>query len=287
MKTQLLLFSFLCITLLGAAQHDRFDPDKILVGDRALPHVMLLGTFHFAYPGMDAHVTEEKDRVNVLTDQRQAELKELLDVIMRFKPTKLCVETQGAWLWHEYQDYKSGKPLGANEFYQLGFRIMDRVPLDTLYAVDAAPMVMDLRYGDDSLHYAPWIDSLYTGWDWGGPDPASKLYDSLYKAHDAYEVRHTMLQNFLSMNDQHTLNRDFGAYLNGGFLMEGYAGADVLSIHWYNRNLRIFRNIKRITTSPQDRILVIFGAGHMGVLKHLFDCDPMYRVVELKELVER
>lgn len=285
MRTNTTIF-LTCIALSATAQNELFDHDKILIGDRELPSVMLLGTFHFAYPGQDAHVTEEKDRINVLSEQRQAELKELLDVIMRFKPTKLCVETQGAWLWHEYQDYKAGASLGANEFYQLGFRVMDRAQLDTLYPVDARPLVMDLRYGSDSLRYAAWIDTLYAGWDWGGNDAASSLYDSLYAAHDAYEVRHTLLQNFLSMNDDHALDRDFGAYLNGGFLLDGYRGADVLSIHWYNRNLRIFRNIKRITTSPKDRILVIFGAGHMGILKHLFDCDPQYRVVTLKQLVE-
>ena len=89
------------------------------------------------------------------------------------------------------------------------------------------------------------------------------------------------------MNDDHALDRDFGAYLNGGFMLDEYDGADILSIHWYNRNLRIFRNIKRITTSPDDRILVIFGAGHMGILKHLFDCDPTYKVVKLRSLLEK
>lgn len=284
MRTPLLLFT--CIAVVHAmAQHDLFDPDRILVGDRPQPQVLLLGTFHFAYPGLDAHVTDEKDRINVLSDKRQAELGELLDVIMRFKPTKLCVETQGAWLWHEYQEHKAGKPLGANEYYQLGFNVMDRAKLDTLYAVDAHPLVMDLRYGKDSLRHAGWIDSLYAGWDWGGTDPVSALYDSLYAANDAYEVQHTMLQNFLSMNDDHALDRDFGAYLNGSFMLRQYDGADILSMHWYSRNLRIFRNIKRITTSPEDRILVIFGAGHMGILRHLFDCDPTYKVVPLKQLV--
>jgi hypothetical protein len=89
---------------------------------------------------------------------------------------------------------------------------------------------------------------------------------------------------FLTMNDDHALDRGFGAYLNGGFMLREHDGADILSLHWYSRNLRIFRNIKRTTTSPADRILVIFGAGHMGILKHLFDCDPTYRVRTLKEL---
>ena len=266
------------------AQEPVPDPDDILIGGRAQPQVLLLGTFHFNYPGLDAHKTDETEQVDVLAVQRQRELDELLDVVMRFKPTKLCVETQGSWLWYEYQEHKQGKPLGRNEYYQLGFNIMDRAGLDTLYAVDAQPLVMDLRYGSDSARHIPWVDPLYDGWDWGGDDAISLRYDSLYDAQDEYEASHTLLQSFLALNDPHTLNRDFGAYLNGGFMLGEHDGADILSIHWYNRNLRIFRNIKRITTSPDDRILVIFGAGHMGILKHLFDCDPQYRVVTLAQM---
>lgn len=280
------LFTTAFLAVAVGAQAPILDPDRILIGDRPQPHVLLLGTFHFSYPGLDAHVTDKSKQVDVLDAQRQRELDELLEVIMRFKPTKLCVETQGAWLWHEYQEHKAGKPLGRNEYYQLGFNIMDRAGLDTLYAVDAQPLVMDLRYGNDSTLHIPWIDPLYEGWDWGGGDPISQLYDSLYEAQDAYETSHTLLESFLAMNDPHALDRDFGAYLNGGFLLREHDGADILSIHWYNRNLRIFRNIKRITTSPADRILVIFGAGHMGILRHLFDCDPTYRVRTLKELAE-
>ena len=285
MNPRLLLF-IIASALTVCAPAQTMDPDRILVGDRPQPHVLLLGTFHFNYPGLDAHVTDKSDQVNVLDAQRQRELDELLEVILRFKPTKLCVETQGAWLWHEYQEHKAGKPLGRNEYYQLGFNIMDRAGLDTLYAVDARPLVMDLRYGNDSTRHIPWIDPLYEGWGWGGDDPISQLYDSLYDAQDAFEASHTLLESFLAMNDPHTLDRDFGAYLNGGFMLREHDGADILSIHWYNRNLRIFRNIKRITTSSDDRILVIFGAGHMGILRHLFDCDPTYRVRTLKELAE-
>ena len=281
MKTSIALLSLLT-PLLSTGQE--FDPDRILVGDRERPKVLLLGTFHFAYPGLDAHVTDRSKQVDVLADQRQRELNELIDVIMRFKPNKLCVETKGAWLWHEYQEYKAGKPLARNERQQLGFRIMDLAGMDTLYAVDERPLVLDLLDGPDSSLHKPWIDRLYEGWDWGGDDLLTQLYDSLYEAHDDYEAGHTLLENFLAMNDPHVLDRAFGAYLNGGFLLGEHAGADILSIHWYDRNLRIYRNIKRVASSPEDRVLVLFGAGHMGILKHLATCDPYFEPVTLHQL---
>ena len=265
-----------------------FDPDSILIGDRRLPQVLLLGCFHFDYPGLDAHKTLKEDEVDVLAPERQGELEELLEVIMRFRPNKLAVETQGGWLMQEYRRHQQErKPLGRNEFYQIGFWVMEKAGLDTLYAVDADPLMWDLYTGPDSLIHRAWLDPLYDGWDWGGPDAASRRYRELYHVQDLFAHDHTLLETFLAMNDDHALDRSFGSYLNGGFLLDRYRGADILSIHWYDRNLRIFRNIQRITTSPDDRILVVFGAGHMGILKHLFECTPEYQLVRLSELVER
>jgi hypothetical protein len=265
----------------------RFDPDSILVGNRQLPQVLLLGTFHFDYPGLDAHKTPKENAVDVLSPERQREMEELLEVILRFRPNKLVLETQGGALMKRYRAHqRDHAPLGRNECYQIGFNIMDRMHLDTLYAVDADPLVADLYMGADSLLFRPWLDSLYAGWDWGGPDSASARYNKLYEAQDRFAHDHTLLETFLAMNDDHVLDRMYGAYINGGFLLGDHRGADILSIHWYNRNLRIFRNIQRITTSPQDRILVVFGWGHMGILKHLFECTPEYQVVRLANLVE-
>lgn len=279
-----LILPLLFASLGAFAQTKLFDPDAILVGDRPRPEVLLVGTFHFGYPGLDAHVTKEQDRVDVMSPQRQKELEQLLDVIMRFRPNKLAVETQGGWLMQEYREHLAGAPLERNEYYQIGFRVMDRAKLDTLYAVDADNLVNELYSGPDSMLHRPWLDRLYEGWDWGGSDSASARYKRLYAAHDRYELEHDMLSIFLSMNDDHTLDRSFGSYLNGGFLLDEHRGADILGMHWYNRNLRIYRNIQRITTSSDDRILVLFGAGHMGILKHLFECDPTYRLVRLIDL---
>ncbi len=263
-----------------------FDPDSILIGDRELPHVLLVGCFHFDYPGLDAHKTPKENEVDVLSPERQKEMGALLEVILRFRPNKLVMETQGGALMRKYRKHQQeNTPLARNEYYQIGFRVMDQLRLDTLYAADADPMMNDLYAGPDSLTYRPWLDSLYAGWDWGGNDIASTRYKELYDAQDRFAHDHTMLETFLALNDDHMLDRTFGAYLNGGFLLDQYRGADILSIHWYNRNLRIFRNIQRITNSPDDRILVLFGAGHMGILNQLFSSTPEYKLVRLADLV--
>ena len=37
-----------------------------------------------------------------------------------------------------------------------------------------------------------------------------------------------------------------------------YAGPDLLA-EWYRRNIRIYNNVAKLVTGPEDRILVIFG----------------------------
>ncbi|MBK9419071.1 MAG: hypothetical protein IPN62_17765 [Flavobacteriales bacterium] len=144
------------------------DPDAILVGSDPRPQVLLLGTFHFGYPDMDKHVTAEDDRVDVLSPQRQQELTELLDAVMRFNPTKLCVETQGGWLMHEYHEYRKAERSWAATSSTRS--VPHDGPCQAGHDVcrGCAPLVLDLYNGADSLRYKPWLDSLYDGWHSAG-----------------------------------------------------------------------------------------------------------------------
>lgn len=59
-----------------------------------------------------------------------------------------------------------------------------------------------------------------------------------------------------------------------------YPGADGLSGWWYNRNLRIFANIRRLI-EPGDRVLVLIGAGHVPILRHAVQASPELKLVEV------
>src|SRR5438876_8902448 len=61
-----------------------------------------------------------------------------------------------------------------------------------------------------------------------------------------------------------------------------YAGPDLLA-EWHRRNMHIFNNVTKLVTSPDDRILVIFGAGHLGWLRQDFGADPTLRLRKLEE----
>ena len=92
------------------------------------------------------------------------------------------------------------------------------------------------------------------------------------------------MAELIELNDPEHIRRSLGNYLIGHFKYEffsnDYIGVDFETGRWFNRNLRIFRNIQRIETGPSDRILVIFGAGHLNLLNYLFECSPEYRLEE-------
>jgi len=91
----------------------------------------------------------------------------------------------------------------------------------------------------------------------------------------------------LYLNDpQRIANEHSNLYLRLSQVGAGsnYFGVDTLS-EWYKRNIYIFGNLQAIT-EPGDRILVIYGAGHMKILQE-FICsyNPM-ELLTLEDILE-
>jgi hypothetical protein len=95
-----------------------------------------------------------------------------------------------------------------------------------------------------------------------------------------------VLETLLYMNDDERVALDVGFYLREAHLGEpgDYAGPDLLA-GWYQRNIRIYNNIVNIIKSPNERVLVIYGAGHLGWLRQIVANDPTVRLRKLSELI--
>jgi len=261
------------------------NSDKILIDPAHPPtKALLLGTFHFGYPNLDAHKTDSSKMVDVLSPQRQKEIQQLVDVLASFKPTRIYVESSNqVRIDTLYNNYRTGKsPLRRNEIDQVGFRLAKQLGHAKLYAVDAN------SFTDENEKKYPWIDSLS---DAGIPVDSlrdkrwNKRYRQLYGAGDSTEVVNTILESFLVMADPLNLRRMLGHYFSGGFNTTDNSSPDMLAMWWYSRNLRIFNNILTTRPTSEDRILVIFGNGHMPIIKSCFQSSPEFEVVELKDLV--
>lgn len=240
--------------------------------------VLVVGCFHMDYPNLDALKSSDEDKIDVLKEPKKSEVTALVEYIKRFRPTKIAIEAFPSWeTGRKYREYRSGMHRDQrDERYQLAMRLALESHLDTLYAVDADDMTADLQALDSA-----YVENLGRDFDF---DSDADVYTQLYRAwftEDSKAVsRVPLLEYFKSMNSPESHRYGYGAYLVGDFKLDEYRGADMLAVWWYNRNLRIFRNIQRITQGPEDRILLVIGNGHAAVLRQLLEASPEYEFVE-------
>jgi hypothetical protein len=245
----------------------------------ARPEILILGTFHMASPGNDVHNADVDD---VLSPRRQREMAELLDVLRRFRPTKVAVEAafDSRTLAQRFESYVAGDyALSANEIDQIGIRLASELGHESIHGVDA----------DGEFPY--YRVSNYAKANGRGAefDSLQALVGARVQRESEYLRNHSIRETLELTNADSTVARSVGeyytTYLPFGERWE-YAGPYLLS-RWYERNIRIYMHIRDLITSPDDRILVVFGAGHLGWLRQHVANDPMVRLRTLADLTRR
>lgn len=99
---------------------------------------------------------------------------------------------------------------------------------------------------------------------------------------DAQNDQRTLAEILLRLNEPQAALRGHGMYLVDEFAVgqsDDYPGAERVT-GWYNRNLRIFANLQRIAERPDERLLVIIGAGHLPILRHCAQASPECALIE-------
>lgn len=252
-------------------------PQQGRAQEPARAEILILGTYHMASSGNHVHDFEVDD---VLSDARQREIRELIDVLRRFRPTRVAVEAEvgSRVLAERYASYLAGEyTLSANETEQVGFRLARELGHDAVYGVDVDGEFPHYRV----LNYAR-------------ANGRAAEFDSLQASARArvqgeadFLRTHTILETLDLMNADSTVARAVGeyyrVYLPFGERWE-YAGPALLS-RWYERNIRIYMHIRDLVTTPDDRILVVYGAGHLGWLRRHVLNDPDVRLRKLSDLM--
>lgn len=235
--------------------------------------VLVLGVYHMANPGRDIFNMQADD---VLAPKRQQEVAELAAVLRKFQPTRIAVEIDSQKRLDErYAKYLAGQyTLTANEIDQIGLRLAKDLGHASVYAVDADgdfPFQRVVNFAKASGQSAK-LDTILAG------------IGEMVRAQGEYLRTHTVLQTLLYMNSDERVALDLGFYFQEARFGEpgDYAGPDLLA-EWYRRNIRIFNNVTRLVASPEERILVIFGAGHLGWLRQDFGSDPSLRLRRLQD----
>jgi len=249
--------------------------------------VLTLGSFHFAFRNLDLIKTSAEDQIDVLDPKYQKEIEDIVARIAKFRPTIIAIErdpAKQAKYDSLYNQYLLGKyNLARDEEQQIGFRIAKMMKLKTLYCVNAwgrdYEVLDSVLEGKDSLENKKFMNyfTMYA-------DTIKQYFPKpIFKTEG---IRAELIQK----NDGNNIKADMGTYLLGIFKYETkdneFFGPDFVTGWWFNRNLRIFRNIQKINAKPTDRILVIFGAGHMTLLNSFFDASPEYKLLKVNDYLK-
>lgn len=237
--------------------------------DLQKPAVLVLATYHMNNPGLDVLNVQSDD---VLTEKRQREIREFVKLLKRFKPTIIAVEIPfgSAKLAERYNRYLRGEyQLTRDESDQIGFRLAKELNHQKMYGIDAAG-AFDIGRVFAFAGANNQQDIVDRGMVIGKRQVAeeNKLIQTT-----------TITEIYKVINDQRRINESHQAYLMMSRIGKDkeYPGVNLLA-DWYERNLKIFSNISRITQSKDDRILVIIGGGHVRLLQQFIEDSGEYNL---------
>lgn len=249
--------------------------------------VLTLGTFHFSFPNKDFVQIGNSDQIDVLKPQYQKEIQTIIAGLKKFNPTIIVVERQPSEqreIDSLYNSYLNDQfELEREESQQIGFRLAKELGIKKLYCVDEwgefNQQVDQALNGNDSIEKRKFIEYYQRDVD------ASKKYNLKPDL-----KKEGILGELIKLNNPENIKKSLGNYLIGPFKYESkegdFFGVNFETGRWFNRNLKIFRNIQRINATPNDRILVIFGAGHMNVLNLLFESSPEFELVRTNDFLQ-
>ncbi|HEV2799596.1 MAG TPA: DUF5694 domain-containing protein [Pyrinomonadaceae bacterium] len=247
------------------------------------PALVILGTYHMGTPGNNV-INRKVD--DVTSPERQKQLVELVERLKKFKPTKIVVEIDiedAAKAQEAYDKYLTGNyQLTKNETNQIGFRLAKELGHKKIYSVDWGefpddPLYNYEKYAAKDAELDRFLKEVYRELKEGGEAENEKL------------LTLPITSQLILLNQPDQIEKSHQIYFDLMRIGRGkeYAGANYLS-WWYGRNMKILVNIIRITDSPSDRILVVYGAGHSKLLTQFAKESGFYNVESpLKYLVSK
>lgn len=241
--------------------------------------IVLIGTMHFEPSSVDMYKNKALD---ILSEKKQEEINEVVEKIANLNPDQICVEypaLKQLKMDSLYQEYSKGKyQLDKSEIDQLGMRSAKHSNLKKLTCINYygnfdKDTVMNFAMENNQASVVEEIGN------WGNSF-ITEINEKLEKE---------TINNFLIyLNSKKTLNRNasfYSKYLSKIGKDENYIGTDLVA-DWYSTNLHIYANILR-EIEPNDKlIVVIFGQGHIPILKHLFETNPDFEIIEVAEILK-
>ena len=239
-----------------------------------MTQILLLGVFHFN-PSGDEYIFNEYS---------QKQLEKLNESFAKFNPDAIGVEytarsqedidkSYDMFDLNDLSDINkmTNQTLGTirmyddiypiryrNEVVQIGYRLGKTLNHKRIHAID----------DDTILDDGPWdkISGVY-----------KELNDKCWeKMREFTGDINNITERFIWDNSDEVVYYNHQLYMTVNSVNTGdtYDGA-VYNANWYMRNLKIFANIQKLCETS-ERLLVIYGSGHLAILRQLIQsCDNM------------
>jgi hypothetical protein len=263
MRKIFLFLGVLAISIASWAQSD------------ARPEILVLGTYHMANRNRDIFNMQADDD---LSPKRQEEIAQVIEVLKKFHPTKIAIEAdvESPRVGRDYSDYVAGKyTLSRDETDQIGYRLARELGHHAVYPVNVEGEFPIQRVTNFAKAHGR-SEKL---------DAMMASAGAQVKEQDEFLRSHTVLEMLEYMNSDAMAAQGVALYYASVPFGEpgDYAGSDLVAL-WYQRNIRIYHNIVALIESPNERILVIYGAGHLGWLQQDIANDATVKLRKLGEL---
>ena len=244
--------------------------------------VLLLGSYHFDNPGQDVNNTKVDD---VLTPRRQAELERLAASLASFRPNVVAVEREGTA--PDYRDPVFATVDDAmlaskrDERVQIGYRTARLAGVDRVYAIDEGG-------GDGEPDYFPYgrvQEFLEARGRTGELDRLNGFFqrsgDEFKRLEPVSSVAELLMRSNSELFD---LSGFYPAMLLIG-KGEDQPGPELLA-GWYLRNAKIVNKLAQVTR-PGDRVVVVYGAGHLGLMRQMIADAPGFELEPVLPYLDR
>jgi len=230
--------------------------------------ILIVGTYHMSNPGEDLHNVKADD---VLTAKRQQEIGAVTAALARFRPNRVGVEWPADIADERYAKFLADTlPESRNEVVQLGFRLARQQGLKQVLGLDVPG---DFPFDDVAA--------------WAHAHGRQAEIDRLMAAGEADVAGLTALLNGNTVGSVlRRLNEPAEIARNHSFyppLLAMGAGVEqpgvTLVSAWYTRNLAICARLLQ-AIEPGDRVVLLYGQGHVYLLRQCLSEQPQVRVVD-------
>ncbi len=253
---------------------------SVLAQQQAKVKIVLIGTMHLTPSTSDLY---KNKKIDLHTAAKQNEIREVVNKLAAFKPDQICLEYPMEYQWEMdsiYAAYKAKKyALRDNERDLFGMQAVNKLGLTTPTCINYSSG----RFDFDTVQNFAKANGQNNILDAFNKRAAAFMEDA-----DRKLTELTLTQFLLYINSAKALQQNLSLYTE--FLTKigkdsSYTGTNLVA-DWYSTNLHIYSNILRVIKPSDKRIVVLFGQGHIPILKHLFSNNTDFEIVEVSDLLK-